>query len=58
MTDKDPVEASALAGSAIAIALLDLLLQKNVITRDEALIILKEAQGVLKNSSTQSRELG
>jgi hypothetical protein len=50
MTDKGPIEASALAGSAIAIGLLDLLRTKGIISKDDVLTILKEAQSGLKNS--------
>jgi|HubBroStandDraft_5_1064220.scaffolds.fasta_scaffold1222950_1 hypothetical protein len=44
------IAASALAGGTIAIGLFNLLIDKGVISRSDALGILKEAQGFLKDS--------
>jgi hypothetical protein len=46
----DHIAASAIAGSTIAISLFNVLIDKKIISREEALSILKEAQGFLKNS--------
>jgi hypothetical protein len=43
---------TSLAGGAIAMAILDLLVKKNVITFDDVQSALKTAQGCLRNSST------
>lgn len=44
------IPASALAGGAIAIGLFNLLIDKGVISRADALGILREAQGFLQDS--------
>ncbi len=44
------IAASALAGGAIAIGLFNLLIDKGVISRSDALGILSEAQGLLKDA--------
>jgi len=41
---------TALVGGAIAMAILDLLVKKNVLTYDDVQAALKTAQGCLKNS--------
>ena len=49
------IAASALAGGAIAIGLFNLLIDKGVISRSDALGILKEAQGFLKDFAWRTR---